>query len=81
MNFLKSISPHAHWLIRIALASIFLYHGLGKFPQAAMMAKMMNMPIFMIYLLSLTLFLNFTEFHFRNLNKNNMTFLRYLISI
>ncbi len=53
MNFLKSFSNHAHWLVRIALASIFLYHGLGKFPQAPMMAKMMNMPVFMIYLLGM----------------------------
>lgn len=53
MNSLKAISPYAHWLLRISLASIFLYHGIGKFPAAAGLAKMMNMPIMMIYLLAL----------------------------
>ncbi len=53
MNFLKSISPHVHWLPRIALASVFLYHGLGKFPVAAGMAQMMGMPVIMIYMLAM----------------------------
>ncbi len=32
MNFLNSLAPHAHWLIRLSLAATFIYHGLGKFP-------------------------------------------------
>ena len=25
-----SLKPHAHWLLRIGLAAVFLYHGSGK---------------------------------------------------
>jgi len=52
MKFLNAISPYAHWLLRLALASVFLYHGLGKFPAAAGMAQMMKMPIAAVYLLA-----------------------------
>ncbi len=41
-------ASQAHWLLRIALASVFLYHGLDKFPQLDMMAQGMGMPVFMI---------------------------------
>ena len=27
---LDSLKPHAHWLLRLTLASVFIYHGLGK---------------------------------------------------
>jgi putative oxidoreductase len=27
---LDSLKPQAHWLLRIALASVFLFHGVGK---------------------------------------------------
>ncbi len=53
MKVLDNLAPYAHWLLRIALAGIFLYHGLTKFPAAAGLAKMMNMPLFMIYLLAM----------------------------
>ncbi len=52
MDFLKKLAPNAHWLVRLSLAATFLYHGLGKFPMAAMMANMMNMPLAMIYMLA-----------------------------
>ncbi|MFQ5770756.1 MAG: DoxX family protein [bacterium] len=37
----------------MSLAAIFLYHGAGKFPMADGLAKMMGMPVFMVYLLAL----------------------------
>ena len=52
MNTLKRFSSIAHWLPRISLATTFLYHGLGKFPMAEMMAKGMGMPLPMIYILA-----------------------------
>ncbi len=27
---LDSLKPHAHWLLRIGLASVFIFHGIGK---------------------------------------------------
>ena len=42
----------AHWLLRLAFAAVFIYHGLTKFPGAAGMAEMMQMPVVMIYLLA-----------------------------
>ena len=49
---LDRLSGVAHWLPRFALAAIFLYHGIGKFPMAQGMAEMMGMPVAMIYMLA-----------------------------
>ncbi|MFC1547979.1 DoxX family protein [Candidatus Neomarinimicrobiota bacterium] len=51
MEFLNRYSAHVHWLPRLSFASIFIYHGIGKFPIAPMMAEGMGMPVFMVYLL------------------------------
>lgn len=42
MNQLRALAPYAHWLLRIALASVFLFHGLGKFADLAGTAQMMG---------------------------------------
>ncbi len=42
MNQLRAFAPHAHWLLRIALASVFLFHGIGKFADLAGTAQMMG---------------------------------------
>lgn len=51
MQALNKLSGIAHWLPRIALAAIFLYHGFSKFPGAEGLAEMMGMPVFIVYLL------------------------------
>ena len=51
MNFLQPLAPHAHWLPRLSLASIFLYHGLTKFGNLSGLSEMMGMPTFAIGLL------------------------------
>ncbi len=51
MEFLKRYAQVVHWLPRASLASIFIYHGIGKSLDAAMMAEGMGMPVFMIYML------------------------------
>jgi putative oxidoreductase len=51
MEFLNRYSPYVHWLPRLSFASIFIYHGITKFPMASMMAEGMGMPLFMVYLL------------------------------
>lgn len=52
MKALDSLVPHAHWLLRFALASVFLYHGLTKFPSLGMLAEMMSMPTIMVGVLA-----------------------------
>lgn len=38
----RSLAPHAHWLLRFALASVFLFHGIAKFVNLAGTAEMMG---------------------------------------
>ena len=53
MNILDRISLHAHWLLRVALASVFLYHGLTKFPQLSQLSGMMKTPVFVVVMVAL----------------------------
>ncbi len=41
LDFLK---PHAHWLLRVALAGVFLYHGLYKVSNFGGFSQMMGLP-------------------------------------
>ena len=50
MNFLKSLSPHVHWGLRLSLAATFLYHGATKLPVEG---PMMGMPAAMVWMLAL----------------------------
>lgn len=52
MDSLKKLAPHAHWLLRIGLASVFLYHGAGKFSDLGGMAEMMGLPVFVFGLVA-----------------------------
>lgn len=52
MEALNRVAPHAHWLLRLGLAGIFLYHGLVKFPMLEMMAEMMDFPVWMVAMLA-----------------------------
>jgi putative oxidoreductase len=40
-------ADYAHWLVRAALAGIFLYHGLTKFPSLAAGSEMMGLPFWL----------------------------------
>ena len=53
MKILDKAVPHVHWLLRIALASVFLYHGLLKFPVLSEMAQMMKMPVAVVTMVAL----------------------------
>lgn len=53
MKALSNLAPNAHWLLRIGLASVFLYHGVGKFGNLSGMAESMQMPVFMIAMLGI----------------------------
>ncbi len=41
---LDSLKPHAHWLLRIGLAGVFLYHGIGKVMDLGGFSQMMGLP-------------------------------------
>ena len=50
MNFIKSLSPHVHWGLRLSLAATFLYHGATKLPVEG---PMMGMPAAMVWMLAI----------------------------
>lgn len=41
MRFTEQISSNAHWLLRIAIVSVFLFHGLLKFANLEGFAEML----------------------------------------
>jgi len=45
VGFPDSISRHAHWALRIALAATFLFHGLPKFPGISAFAEGVGLPV------------------------------------
>lgn len=51
-SFFDRLAPSMHWALRIALGSVFLYHGITKFPVLSGMAEMMGMPVFVVGLLA-----------------------------
>jgi len=53
MTTLSNVSPQAHWFLRVALASVFLFHGVWKFPHLTQVAEMMQMPLILVLLLAL----------------------------
>ena len=44
IDALSRFSPQAHWLLRIALASVFLFHGFGKVPNIGGFGEMVGIP-------------------------------------
>lgn len=51
MKQLNKLSGIAHWLPRLALAAIFIYHGFPKVVMAGAVADMMGMPAIMVFML------------------------------
>ena len=43
-NVLDSLRPHAHWLLRIGFAGVFLFHGIGKVMMFGGFSQMMGLP-------------------------------------
>ena len=41
---LDSFKPNAHWLLRIGVASVFIFHGVGKAASIGGFAQMMGIP-------------------------------------
>lgn len=44
---MDAIRPYAHWLLRIAFASVFIFHGIGKAIDLSGFSQMMslNLPV------------------------------------
>ncbi len=42
-NVLDSLKPHAHWLLRIGFAGVFLFHGIGKVMAFGGFSQMMGL--------------------------------------
>ena len=41
---LDSLKPNAHWLLRLGLASVFIFHGIGKAMNLGGFADMTGLP-------------------------------------
>ncbi len=52
-DVLDSLKPHAHWLLRIGLAGVFLYHGIGKAMDVGAFSQMTGLPIAVAALVTL----------------------------
>ncbi len=53
MNQLNKLSGIAHWLPRLSLAAIFIYHGFPKIAMTGDVSAMMGMPFAMVLMLGL----------------------------
>jgi len=52
-SHIASFARHAHWALRIAILSVFLYHGLDKFGDLSGFAEMMGFPVAVAALVAL----------------------------
>lgn len=42
-NIMDRLAPHTHWLLRVALAGVFIYHGISKLSNIEMFSQMMGL--------------------------------------
>ena len=42
---LNSLRPRAHWLLRVAFAAVFIFHGVGKVASFAAFSGMMGLSV------------------------------------
>ena len=47
-----SYSQHAHWFLRIGIAAVFLFHGIGKVADINGFAEMMKLPVAIVILVT-----------------------------
>lgn len=53
MDQLNKLSGIAHWLPRLSLAAIFIYHGFPKIAMTGDVSAMMEMPFIMVLMLGI----------------------------
>lgn len=49
----NGLARHAHWLLRVALSSVYIYHGITKLPALEGMANMLGLPVAILLLVAL----------------------------
>ena len=49
----NGLAGHAHWFLRVALSSVYLYHGITKLPVLDGMASMLGLPVAIVLLVAL----------------------------
>ena len=52
-DVMDRLAEYAHWALRIALASVFLYHGIGKLVGLEQTAEMLGLPFIIALLVAL----------------------------
>ncbi len=52
-DVMDRLAEYAHWALRIALASVFLYHGIGKLAGLEQTAEMLGLPFIIALLVAL----------------------------
>jgi putative oxidoreductase len=45
MTILNQLAPYAHWFIRLAIASVFIFHGVLKFMDLEGFSQMLNLSV------------------------------------
>ena len=55
-NLDEFAATHAHWALRVALASVFIFHGVGKLAGVEQFAQMMNLSYVVALLVGLAEF-------------------------
>ncbi len=50
---LNGVARHAHWFLRVALSSVYIYHGITKLPALEGMANMLGLPVSIVLLVAL----------------------------
>ncbi len=53
MKYLNILEANSHWLLRITLTSVFLYHGVLKFTRLEGMSEFLQLPVIVILLVAL----------------------------
>jgi putative oxidoreductase len=53
LSLAEVLSANAHWLLRLGLASVFVYHGINKFADIGKFAAMMDLPYTIALLVAL----------------------------
>ncbi len=49
---LDSLKPHAHWLLRISLAGVFIFHGIGKVMNLGGFSEMLGLSLSVVALVT-----------------------------
>jgi putative oxidoreductase len=53
VSLAETLYANAHWLLRLSLSSVFVYHGFNKFVDLDKFASMMNLPYSIALLVAL----------------------------